>query len=238
MMRPRSSCRRSTVIAKRHEVRDHDAARRAAASASRSRFGSSNTATQDIVNVTTRAHCFRRTWDWSTIQPHHPGERFGGPWAISTNSLTSINVVQGEVGAAKSRLEAPQANLSISIGEHLKLPSRPSADVDMAFEMVNFTKTRFCSRRAPPCLAQAKHDARKSWLLGGKPDGEGGVYPPLRCSPLEVRGVAKMGNHQFERTTSSLPTGVGPRPTRKPGQAQQASEEDRTSAEALRGLER
>ncbi len=68
--------------------------------------------------------------------------------------MTSINVIQGEIGAAQSRLEFAAANLAISI-ENLAASESTIRDVDMAFEMVNFTRNQILLQAGTAMLAQA-----------------------------------------------------------------------------------
>jgi len=70
------------------------------------------------------------------------------------NSLTSINVVTGQIGAAQSRLEFASANLAISV-ENLSASQSAIRDVDMAGEMTNLTKNQILLQAGTAMLAQA-----------------------------------------------------------------------------------
>ena len=106
--------------------------------------GSAAVASQDQINVLTTAGLLA-----STLGPS------GGLTALNMtslvsaqaaltsidNSLTSINYVQGEIGAAQSRFEFAGANLAVSI-ENIMASESIIRDVDMAFEMVSFTRNQ------------------------------------------------------------------------------------------------
>jgi flagellin len=69
-------------------------------------------------------------------------------------SVASIAVIQGQVGAAQSRLEFAAINLSISI-ENIAASESTIRDVDMAFEMINFTRNQILMQAGTSMLAQA-----------------------------------------------------------------------------------
>lgn len=116
-------------------------------------IGSSNTATQDIINVTTSSSLLSTNLGLSTISLTTLASA-SAALANIDNSLTSINVVQGEVGAAQSRLEFAAANLAISI-ENIQASESTIRDVDMAFEMTNLTKNQILLQAGTAMLAQA-----------------------------------------------------------------------------------
>lgn len=70
------------------------------------------------------------------------------------NSLTSINVVTGEIGAAQSRLDFASANLATSV-ENLSASESTIRDVDMSAEMTNLTKDQILMQAGTAMLAQA-----------------------------------------------------------------------------------
>jgi flagellin len=60
----------------------------------------------------------------------------------------------GTIGAAQSRLSFASANLATSI-ENLAASESTIRDVDMAYEMTNFTKTQIMLQAGTAMLAQA-----------------------------------------------------------------------------------
>ncbi|HSR12092.1 MAG TPA: flagellin, partial [Thermodesulfobacteriota bacterium] len=70
------------------------------------------------------------------------------------NSLTSLNVITGQIGAAQSRLEFASANLAISI-ENISASQSTIRDVDMAGEMTNLTRNQILLQAGTAMLAQA-----------------------------------------------------------------------------------
>ena len=130
-------------------------------------IGSSNTATQDMINVTTSSSLLSTNLGLSTISLTTLASAHAAIANID-NSLTSINVVQGEVGAAESRLEFASANLSISI-ENIAASESIIRDVDMAYEMVNLTKNQILLQAGTSMLAQANMVPQTVLaLLGGR----------------------------------------------------------------------
>lgn len=84
------------------------------------------------------------------------------------SALTSINISLGEIGAAQSRLEFASANLAVSI-ENIAASESTIRDVDMAFEMVNFTKNQILLQAGTAMLAQANMAPQSILaLLGGR----------------------------------------------------------------------
>ena len=65
-----------------------------------------------------------------------------------------MNLVLGEIGAAQSRLDYASANLSVSI-ENISASQSAIRDVDMAAEMVTFTKNQILLQAGTAMLAQA-----------------------------------------------------------------------------------
>lgn len=83
-------------------------------------------------------------------------------------SLTSINIALGDIGAAQSRLEFASANLAVTI-ENLAASESTIRDVDMAYEMVNFTKNQILLQAGTAMLAQANMAPQSILsLLGGR----------------------------------------------------------------------
>jgi flagellin len=116
-------------------------------------IGSSNIAAQDQINVTTSGSLLSTSLGLSTISLNSLASAQAALSAIDS-SVTSINVIQGEIGAAQSRLEFAAANLAISI-ENLAASESTIRDVDMAFEMVNFTRHQIMLQAGTAMLAQA-----------------------------------------------------------------------------------
>jgi flagellin len=86
----------------------------------------------------------------------------------SVNSaLDSLNISLGEIGAAQSRLEFASVNLSISI-ENIAASESTIRDVDMAFEMVSFTKNQILLQAGTSMLAQANMAPQNVLALLGR----------------------------------------------------------------------
>ena len=116
-------------------------------------IGSGNTAAEDQINVTTSGALLSNNLGLNTI---NLGSLVSAQAALTSidNSVTSVNVIQGEIGAAQSRLEFAAINLSISI-ENIAASESTIRDVDMAFEMVNFTRNQILMQAGTSMLAQA-----------------------------------------------------------------------------------
>jgi flagellin len=69
-------------------------------------------------------------------------------------SLVSANFVLGQIGAAQSRFDYASANLAVSI-ENISASQSAIRDVDMAAEMVTFTKNQILLQAGTAMLAQA-----------------------------------------------------------------------------------
>ncbi len=70
------------------------------------------------------------------------------------NSITDVSGIRGDLGAAQNRLEHTIANLGVS-QENLTASESRIRDVDMAAEMVNFTKTGILQQAGQSILSQA-----------------------------------------------------------------------------------
>jgi len=116
-------------------------------------IGSSNSTFQDQINITTSGSLLSTDLGLSTLSLTSFASAQAALSSID-NSVTSINVIQGEIGAAQSRLEFAAANLAISI-ENLSASESTIRDVDMAFEMVNFTRHQIMLQAGTAMLAQA-----------------------------------------------------------------------------------
>jgi flagellin len=73
--------------------------------------------------------------------------------AIDT-ALTSINAFMGEVGTYQNRLQYTTENLAVTI-ENYSASESTIRDVDMAFEVMNFTKNQILQQSGMAMLAQA-----------------------------------------------------------------------------------
>ena len=85
------------------------------------------------------------------------GQTVSNAQAIITavdSAITSLNSTRGTLGAAQNRLEHTIANLGVA-QENLTASESRIRDVDMAAEMVNFTKTGILQQAGQAILAQA-----------------------------------------------------------------------------------
>jgi flagellin len=82
--------------------------------------------------------------------------RSGASSALSTidSAIDSVNETLGDMGAAINRLDYTFSNLQVSI-ENFSASESVIRDVDMAAEMVNFTKNQILSQAGTAMLAQA-----------------------------------------------------------------------------------
>ncbi len=82
--------------------------------------------------------------------------KWGGATAIETvnNALTQVSHQRASLGAVQNRLEHTIKNLDTS-AENLQASESRIRDVDMAKEMMNFTKTNILQQAAQAMLAQA-----------------------------------------------------------------------------------
>ena len=65
-----------------------------------------------------------------------------------------MSKVRGSLGASQNRLEHTVANLGVAV-ENLTASESRIRDVDMATEMVNFTRSQILSQAGTSMLAQA-----------------------------------------------------------------------------------
>jgi len=133
--------------------------------------GSGSTTTQDQINVSTTAGLLA-----STLGPAGGLSALNMTSLVSVQaaltsidaSLVSINVVQGQIGAAQSRFEFAGVNLAVSI-ENIMASESIIRDVDMAFEMVSFTRNQILLQAGTAMLAQANMIPQNVLsLLGGR----------------------------------------------------------------------
>lgn len=130
-------------------------------------IGSGNTPAEDRVSVTTTSGLLTSDLGLNGLSLTSLASAQLALASID-NSLTSLSVVQGEIGAAQSRLDFASANLAISI-ENLAASESTIRDVDMAFEMVTFTKNQILMQAGTAMLAQANMAPQSILgLLGGR----------------------------------------------------------------------
>jgi len=77
-----------------------------------------------------------------------------GAIKLINNALTTVSSARGKLGAFQNRLEHTIANLDTS-AENLQASESRIRDVDMAKEMMNFTKQNILQQAAQSMLAQA-----------------------------------------------------------------------------------
>jgi flagellin len=129
--------------------------------------GSGNTSTQDQVSVTTSGGLLSNDLGLNGLSLSTLASAQAALTSIDS-SLTSLSVIHGEIGAAQSRLEFASANLAISI-ENLAASESTIREVDMAYEMVNFTKNQILLQAGTAMLAQANMAPQGILaLLGGR----------------------------------------------------------------------
>ena len=129
-------------------------------------IGSSNTAAQDQINVTTSTALLTSNLGLNSLSLTSLASAQAALASID-NSVTSVNIVQGEIGAAQSRLEFASANLAISI-ENIAASESTIRDVDMAFEMTSFTRNQILLQAGTAMLAQANMIPQNVLALLGK----------------------------------------------------------------------
>ena len=78
---------------------------------------------------------------------------------VLDNAITDVSGIRGDLGATQNRLEHTIANLGVS-QENLTASESRIRDVDMAAEMVNFTKTGILQQAGQSILSQANSAPR------------------------------------------------------------------------------
>ncbi|MCX8117535.1 MAG: flagellin [Desulfobacterota bacterium] len=130
-------------------------------------IGSGNTPTEDRITVTTTRGLKSSDLGLSAFNISTLSGAQNGINLLDT-ALDRVNAVAGEIGAAQSRLEFAAANLAISV-ENIAASESTIRDVDMAFEMVNFTKNQILLQAGTAMLAQANMAPQSILaLLGGR----------------------------------------------------------------------
>jgi len=116
-------------------------------------IGSSNIAGEDQISISTSSGLLSTNLGLNAIDLTSMTTASTALGSINA-SLTSVNLVLGEIGAAQSRLEYASANLAVSI-ENISASQSAIRDVDMAAEMVTFTKNQILLQAGTAMLAQA-----------------------------------------------------------------------------------
>lgn len=94
--------------------------------------------------------------------------RSGASSALTTldTAINTVNTVLGDMGAAINRLDYTASNLSVSI-ENFSSSESVIRDVDMAHEMVKFTKNQILMQAGTAMLAQANMSSQNVLSLLG-----------------------------------------------------------------------
>ena len=129
-------------------------------------IGSTNSSTMDQINVSTTSALLTNNLGLNNLDLTSLTSAQSALTSID-NSLTSINIVQGDLGAAQSRFEFAGANLAITI-ENISASESTIRDVDMAAEMTQFTKNQILLQAGTAMLAQANMIPQTVLALIGK----------------------------------------------------------------------
>ncbi len=130
-------------------------------------IGSGNTNTQDQINVNLSQGLEKSDLGIDSISLSTLASAQDALSSVDS-ALTSVNIALGEIGAAQSRLDFASANLAITI-ENIAATESTIRDVDMAFEVVNFTKNQILLQAGTAMLAQANMAPQNILaLLGGR----------------------------------------------------------------------
>jgi flagellin len=116
-------------------------------------IGSANAAAQDQIAINLTQGLETNDLALNTLSLSNLASAQAALTSIDS-SLSSVNGVMGDIGAAQSRLEFASANLSVTV-ENLSASESTIRDVDMAFEMINFTKNQILLQAGTAMLAQA-----------------------------------------------------------------------------------
>jgi flagellin len=129
-------------------------------------IGSGNTAAQDQITVNLSQGLETNDLGLNSISLSTLASAQSALSSID-DALTSVNIAMGEIGAAQSRLDFASANLAITI-ENIAATESTIRDVDMAFEVVTFTKNQILLQAGTAMLAQANMAPQSILaLLGG-----------------------------------------------------------------------
>jgi len=116
-------------------------------------IGSASVDGEDTVSVSTSYGLLSSSVGLSTINLASLASAQVAITSINA-SLVSVNFVLGQIGAAQSRFDYASANLAVSI-ENISASQSAIRDVDMASEMVTFTKNQILLQAGTAMLAQA-----------------------------------------------------------------------------------
>ena len=118
--------------------------------------GSSNDTSQDVIEVTTSFGLETNELGQNGIHNIDLTSISGAQEALVSidAALASVNAFLGEIGAGQSRLDFATENLGVSV-ENIAASESTIRDVDMAYEMVNFTRHQIMLQAGTAMLAQA-----------------------------------------------------------------------------------
>jgi len=116
-------------------------------------IGSASVANEDTISVTTSYGLLSSSVGLASINLASLASAQVSITNINA-ALVSVNFVLGQIGAAQSRLDYASANLAVSI-ENISASQSAIRDVDMAAEMVTFTKNQILLQAGTAMLAQA-----------------------------------------------------------------------------------
>jgi flagellin len=129
--------------------------------------GSANTSAQDQIAVTTSDGLLSSDLGINSLSLTSVASAQAALTSVDS-ALTSVNVVLGDIGAAQSRLDFASSNLAVVV-ENIAASESTIRDVDMAFEMVNFTKNQILMQAGTAMLAQANMAPQNILsLIGGR----------------------------------------------------------------------
>jgi flagellin len=129
-------------------------------------IGSANVATEDQVKIDTSTSLLSNSLKLDSISLLTLTNAQTALASIN-DSLAVVNNVLGEIGAAQSRLDYASSNLAVSI-ENISASHSAIRDVDMAEEMVTFTKNQILLQAGTAMLAQANMMPQNVLSLIGK----------------------------------------------------------------------
>jgi len=116
-------------------------------------IGSASVANEDTISVTTSYGLLSSSVGLASINLASLASAQVSITNINA-ALVSVNFVLGQIGAAQSRFDYASANLAVSI-ENISASESAIRDVDMAAEMVTFTKNQILLQAGTAMLAQA-----------------------------------------------------------------------------------
>jgi flagellin len=129
-------------------------------------IGSASISTQDQISINTSTSLLSVDLGLNAIDLTGLASAQSAITSINS-SLSKVNIVMGEIGAAQSRLDYASSNLAVSI-ENISASHSAIRDVDMAEEMVTFTKNQILLQAGTAMLAQANMMPQNVLSLIGK----------------------------------------------------------------------